>query len=71
MVALRVTPDTLLDGIPGVVWSSYITLVGTLGKDPHIKLGHVSAISNNEVTYLIKEPSTSGPVGPFEREPTP
>ena len=47
---------------------AYIGLVDTLGKDPHIKIGDVSAVSDDEVTRLIKELSSSGPVDPVERK---
>lgn len=46
---------------------AYIGLVDTLGKNPHVKIADVSAVSDGEVTRLIKELSTSGPVDPIER----
>ena len=47
---------------------AYLGLVDTLGKDPHVRIGDVSAVSDVEVTRLIKELSTSGPVNPVERK---
>jgi len=47
---------------------AYISLVDTLGQDPHVKIADVSAVSDDEVTRLIKELSTSGPVDPIERK---
>jgi len=47
---------------------AYLGLVDTLGKDPHVKIGDISAISDDEVTRLIKDLSTSGPVNPVERK---
>ena len=46
---------------------AYIGLIDTLGKNPHVKIGDVSAVSESEVTRLVKELSTSGPVNPVER----
>ena len=45
---------------------AYLGLVDTLGKNPHIKIGDVSAVSDDELTRLVKELSTSGPVDPVE-----
>ncbi|KAF9641979.1 hypothetical protein BDM02DRAFT_3252713, partial [Thelephora ganbajun] len=47
---------------------AYLRLVNILGKNPHIKIGDISAISDDEVTHLIKELSTSGPVNPVKRK---
>ena len=46
----------------------YIGLVDTLGRNPHVKIGDVSAVSDSEVMRLVKELSTSGPVNPVEHK---
>ena len=45
---------------------AYLGLVDILGKNPHVKIGDVSAVSDDEVTRLVKELSSSGPVNPVE-----
>ena len=47
---------------------AYLGLIDTLGKNPYVKIGDVSAVTDDEVTRLIKELSTSGPVNPVERK---
>ena len=43
---------------------AYLGLVDTLGKNPHVRIGDVSAVSDDQVAYLVKELSTSGPIDP-------
>ena len=45
---------------------AYCGLIDSLGRNPHVKIGDVSAVSDNEHSRLIKELSTSGPVDPVE-----
>ena len=45
---------------------AYCNLIDTLGRNPYIKIGDVSAISDLEHSRLIKELSASGPVNPVE-----
>lgn len=45
---------------------AYISLVDIIGRNPYVKIGDVSAVSDDEVTRLIKELSTSGPIDPVE-----
>ena len=40
--------------------------INSLGRNPHVKIGDVSAVSDNEHSRLVKELSTSGPVIPME-----
>jgi Condensation domain/AMP-binding enzyme len=46
---------------------AFCGLVDTLGNNPDIKIRDISAVSDNELTRLVKELSTSGPVEPVER----
>jgi len=45
---------------------AYCGLIDTLGRNPHVKIGDVSAVSDDEHSRLVKELSTSGPVNPVE-----
>ena len=45
---------------------AYCGLIDTLGRDPHVKVGDISAVSDNEHARLLKELSISGPVNPVE-----
>ena len=45
---------------------AYCGLIDTLGWNPHVKIGNVSAVSENEHSHLVKELSTSGPVNSAE-----
>ena len=45
---------------------AYCSLIDSLGRNPHVKIGDVSAVSDNEHSRLVKELSTSGPVIPVE-----
>jgi hypothetical protein len=47
---------------------AYCNLIDTLGRNPHVKIGDVSAVSDHEHARLVKELSTSGPVNPVERK---
>ena len=47
---------------------AYCNLIDTLGRNPHVKIGDVSAVSDLEHSRLIKELSTTGPVNPIERK---
>ena len=47
---------------------AYCNLIDTLGQNPHVKVGDVSAVSDQEHARLVKELSTSGPVHPVERK---
>jgi hypothetical protein len=46
---------------------AFCGLVDTLGKTPDMKIRDISAVSDNELTRLVKELSTTGPVQPVER----
>ena len=46
---------------------AYLGLVDTLGNNPHVKIGDVPAASDDNVTCLIKELSTSVSVNLVER----
>jgi non-ribosomal peptide synthetase component F len=46
---------------------AYCGLVDTLSQNPDIKIRDISAVSDNELTRLVKELSTTGPVEPAER----
>lgn len=45
---------------------AYCNLIDTLGRNPHVKIGDVSTVSDHEHARLVKELSTSGPVNPVE-----
>ena len=45
---------------------AYCSLIDSLGRNPHVKIGDVSAVSDNEHFRLVKKLSTSGPVIPVE-----
>jgi len=45
---------------------AYCGLIDTLGRNPHVKIGDISAVSANEHSRLVKELSTSGLVNPVE-----
>ena len=45
---------------------AYCGLIDTLGRNPHVKIGNVSAVSDNEHSRLVKELSTSGPIDSAE-----
>jgi len=45
---------------------AYCSLIDSLGRNPHVKIGDISAVSDNEHSRLVKELSTSGPVIPVE-----
>jgi len=46
---------------------AYCSLIDSLGRNPHVKIGDVSAVSDSEHSRLVKELSTSGPINPVER----
>ena len=46
--------------------NAYCGLIDSLGRNPHVKIGDVSAVSDGEHSRLVKELSTSGPVNPME-----
>lgn len=45
---------------------AYCNLIDTLGQNPYVKIGDISAVSGLEHSRIIKELSTSGPVNPVE-----
>jgi Condensation domain/AMP-binding enzyme len=46
---------------------AFCGLVDTISNNPDIKIRDIYAVSDNELTRLVKELSTSGPVEPVER----
>ena len=46
--------------------NAYCSLIDSLGRNPHVNIGDVSAVSDSEHSRLVKELSTSGPVNPVE-----
>ena len=45
---------------------AYCSLTDSLGRNPYVKIGDISAVGDNEHSRLVKELSTSGPVIPVE-----
>ena len=45
---------------------AYCGLIGTLGRNPHVRIGNGSAVGDNEHSHLVNELSTSGPVNSAE-----
>jgi len=55
----------------GVAWrflGAYCGLIDTLGRDPHIKIGDVSVVSDDEYPPVVKELPASGPLNPLENK---
>ena len=67
-VTLRFDNCLYTEGAARRFLAEYCDLIGTLGGNPHVRIGDVFVISNNERSHLVKEPPTPGSINPVENE---
>ena len=67
-VMLRFDTCSYTEGVARHFLDTYCDLIDTLGRDPHVKIGNVSVVSESERPHVAKELPASGPVNPGENK---
>ena len=67
-VTLRFNTRSYAEGVARQFLGAYCSLIDTLGRDPHVRVGDISVVSDNEHPHVAKELPASGPVNPIEKK---